>query len=183
MNTTLTKMTFLVAPDCPDWRRICHRWDTPTPLSNALCMQIVACEVDGPLVQPSTWHLYTLLTPPSEGKGLHMGRDSLLRSLWWHWRRDFQCLLFFLCHKTRDFRCHLLRLLRWWLGNGHGWGRMVFFRWGWGRETGGVGYSSPQKPVKTLCLWSTYCRCNLLQSLCLQLLRLFSEYTCSPQQI
>ena len=29
-------------------------------------------------------------------------------------------------------------------------GQDGILRWGWGRGTGGVGYSSPQEPVKTL---------------------------------
>ena len=38
----------------------------PTPKCTFhMWAQIVAWEVDGPSLQPSTWHLYTLLMPPS----------------------------------------------------------------------------------------------------------------------
>ena len=106
--------------------------------------------------------IHSFNAPQLKAKGLHVSRDSLLWSPWWCWRGDFWCLLFFLCYETRDLRCHLLRVLRGWLGNGQSWGGMVFFRWRWSRGTGGVGYSSLQEPVKSLCLWSTYCRFDFL---------------------
>ena len=40
----------------------------PAPILNGAlctCTQIVVCEVDGLSLQPSTWHLYTLLMPPN----------------------------------------------------------------------------------------------------------------------
>ena len=37
-----------------------------TPMCSLhMCAQIEACEVDSPSVQPSTWHLYTPLSPPN----------------------------------------------------------------------------------------------------------------------
>ena len=37
------------------------------------CEQMAACEVDGPSLHPSTWHLYTLLMPQLQVKGCHVG--------------------------------------------------------------------------------------------------------------
>ena len=47
----------------------------PTPICT-FCMwaQMVAQEVEGPSLQPSTWHLYTLLMPPAECKGVACGQ-------------------------------------------------------------------------------------------------------------
>ena len=41
----------------------------------------------------------------------------------------------------------------WYSGSG---GMATSFRWGWGRGHGGMWYSSPQEPIKTLCLWSCH---------------------------
>ena len=43
--------------------------------SLCICVQIAACEVDGPSLHPSTWHLYTLLTPPTTGEGVPCGQE------------------------------------------------------------------------------------------------------------
>ena len=65
------------------------------------CVQMVAQEVDGPSLQPSTWHLYILLTPPQLNmKELHVGRDLSLYNWRGSWRGRFQCLL----SRTRGFR-------------------------------------------------------------------------------
>ena len=48
----------------------------PTPKWTFLTWaQIVACEVDGPSLQPSTWHLYTHLMPPPEHRGVACGLE------------------------------------------------------------------------------------------------------------
>ena len=41
-------------------------YTNPTPKCTLhMWVQMVACKVDGPSLQPSTWHLYTLLMPPN----------------------------------------------------------------------------------------------------------------------
>ena len=66
------KMTFLVASECvqvEEWfaTRGTHQ---PHPrFTLHTCTQMVAHEVNGPSLQPSTWHLYTHLTPPIEYEG------------------------------------------------------------------------------------------------------------------
>ena len=98
----------------------------PTPKCT-LCMyaQMVAQEVDGPSLQPSTWHQYTCLTPPKlNTKGLHV-----VRNLSFYWRGcrggGFQCLL---C-RNRGFRFH--GFLRGQMGNVGGGGVATFLRRRW----------------------------------------------------
>ena len=49
----------------------------PTPRCTLhTCVQMITWEVDGPSLQPSTWHQYTHLMPPAEYKGV---------AYWWEW--------------------------------------------------------------------------------------------------
>ena len=64
----LIKMTILVVLECvwvEEWSATRGTHQPHLKYTLCTCVQIVACEVDGPSVQPSTWHLYTLLTPPN----------------------------------------------------------------------------------------------------------------------
>ena len=76
------KVTFLVAPECVQVEESFATRGTHQPHLRCTlhtCAQIVACEVDGPSLQPSTQHQYTLLTPHQlNAKGLHVGGESFL---------------------------------------------------------------------------------------------------------
>ena len=78
----------------------------PTPKCTLLtCVQMVACEVYGPSLQPSTWYWYTHLMPPLNMKGLHIGGDGLL----WSWKDSWRGRLHCLVCSIRDIRsCELL---------------------------------------------------------------------------
>ena len=63
MLNLLVQVTFLVMPEGVQVEEgfVARGTCQPQPrYSLHMCAQIVACEVDGPSVQPSTWHLYTL---------------------------------------------------------------------------------------------------------------------------
>ena len=64
----MSKVTFCDAWGYPNWRRFLSQEghaNLTSKCSLCTCVQIAACKVDGPSVQPSTWHLYTLLMPPN----------------------------------------------------------------------------------------------------------------------
>ena len=62
------KMTFLVVLESvwvEEWFATRGTTNPTAKCTMHTCVQIVACEVDGPSLQPSTWHLYTLLMLPN----------------------------------------------------------------------------------------------------------------------
>ena len=120
------------------------------------CVHIAAHGVDGPYMQPSTQHLYTLLMPPhlkvkgycagiatseasdsaeEEASGansvlLPTGPETSVATYSDSWGAAWRQL---------------------WLGQDR------IFMWGWDRGNGRVRYGSPQEPIETLCLWSCHC--------------------------
>ena len=76
--------------------------------------------------------IHPLDAPQLKAEGYCVGWDSHLWSLWPGWRRGFWCQFCFTVCRIRDFRCHLFGLLRGWLRDSSGRGRMAFL--------GGVGW-------------------------------------------
>ena len=120
----------------------------PTPKWTFLAWaQIVAREVDGPSLQPSTQHLYTHLTPPPEHRGLACGLEwppPKLRE-----QLERQVLLSDLQDRRLQVQWTPEGVVgRWWhWGHGKAFGRRL--RW----EKVGVWCKSPQEPIETFCLW------------------------------
>ena len=108
------------------------------------------------------WH------PHIQAKGCHMDRDGYLQGSGDNQGRGPLCQSTFLSLESRGFRFDSFRLLRGQLGYSGSRGMMTSFMWGWGREHGGMWYSSHQEPVQTLYLWSCNSQLYFLQSLCLQ---------------
>ena len=160
-------MTLLVVPEYVQIEeKICYRWDTPTPTSQMHSAHMCTdCGMWGwwPLCTDfNLAFIHSFNAPQLKAKGCMWAGIVSSGALGDAEEGTSGACFSFSAYETRDLRCHLLRVLRGWLGNGQSWGGMVFFRWRWSRGTGGVGYSSLQEPVKSLCLWSTYCRFDFL---------------------
>ena len=127
--------------------------------------EMVAHEVDGPSLQPSTWHLYTHLTPPS-----------------WMWRG---CILAGITSSEAGSTAGEADCIAWpagsetsgpvdsWRGR---WGTMVDGVWQtflWGgeaKDVEGCNTGPLRSPLKTLHLWAYHCCFHLPQPLSLQML-------------
>ena len=124
--------------------------------SQHTCAQIAAHEVDGHSVQPSTWHLYTLLMPPNWRQ----------RGIMWAGIATSEA-----CDSAEEEASSANSALPSagletsgatfsdsWGGGletvavGAGW----HFWWGWDRGNGSVRYGSLQEPIDILHLWSQF---------------------------
>ena len=154
---------------CLDWRRICHKRDTPTPPPNAPCthahrwrpMRLMA-----PLCNPQPDTYSPSWCPPIECEGVSCWQALPSLKLEGSWRGSLFC-------RIRDFGYITCRLLRGQMRIGGGQGMASFLgrRWNWGQ--GGACYGSPQKPIKTFHLQACHCHFHFSQPFSLQLLGLF----------
>ena len=128
------------------------------------CTQMVTHEVDGPSLQPSTWHLYTHLMPPAECEGVAYWQGSPPLKLGAQLERQTPL------HVLQDQRLQVLWTPEgadggwWWMGYGKlscGEVRLRMWR--------GV-TPLPSEPIKTLCLWACHCYFHLPQPLSFQVL-------------
>ena len=92
------------------------------PNPRCTCMQIVACEIDGASLQPSTQHLYTLLMPPSwmQRGCMLVGRASSEADEAGGEAASDACVCNPCC-RIRDCGCDSCRLLRGLMRDSGGW--------------------------------------------------------------
>ena len=160
-------MTFLVALECVllknDLPQEGHTNLTPKCILYT-CAQIVACGVDGPSLQPSTWHLYTFWCPQWIPRGCMLaGRASSEAGEAAGEAISDACSV--IC--VTDPEASGLTPVGSW---GVRWETVVDGVWwaflgGGGAEDMGVCYSSPQKPIETFHLWACHCHLHFSQPL------------------
>ena len=98
------------------------------------CAHIVTWEVDGPLLQPLTWHLYTPLMPPTFRQRSVMWMGMATSKVW---ETADEGPLVPVQSPQLQLQRLQVQLLRGQLGYGGG-GYGNIFGWGWGRGHGGM---------------------------------------------